>query len=139
MPYLKSFIFLFILVNVSNNAIAQDENQNPVTIIKNDKNDFRIGTTKLISINSTNYNSNLNLLLRNQISDLSIIKAHKANLSLNLNFVKVDPFIFVGTGDNNLSLIRRGYESHYQNPNNQRTFTGELILGVLESCFIKLR
>ena len=141
MTYLKSFIFLFILVNVSNNVIAQDEKQNPITIIKNDKNEFRIGATKLISINTSNYNSNLNLIRRNQIQHLSIsrIKVPKANLSFNPNFVKVDPLIFTGSGDNNLSLIRRGYESNYQNPNKQRTFTGDLILGILETCFIKMR
>ena len=135
MAYLKSFIFLFVLVNISNNAFAQNEKQNPITIIKNDKNEFRIGNTKINSINSPNSNSSLNLILRNQISYSSInrIKAPKADLRFKLNFVKVDPYIYAGTGDNNLSLVRRGYEPHYQNPNNQPTFAGELIFGLLES------
>lgn len=139
MTYLKSFIFLFILVSVSNNVIAQDEKQNPITIIKKDKNEFRIDTSKLNSIYSSNYNSHLILILRNQINNSSNdrIKAPKADLAFNLNFANVDPLIYTGTGDNNLSLIRRGYESNYQIPNTQRTFTGDLIMSILESCLIK--
>ena len=137
MPFFKSLIFFFILVNISITGNAQNGKQDPITINEENTSEFRIVPVQLNFINSPNYNSYLNLIKSDKIS-YSTLNTQEAYFRFNQNFMKVDPLIFAGTGKNNLSLIRRGYEPHYQNPYNQRTFAGELILGILENCFIKI-
>jgi hypothetical protein len=114
--------------------LGDNKKQAAVTIFKHDNNEINIGHTNL---NSSKYLSpNFELMdttTTKSHSTINILKTPASTCRFNLNFVKVSPYYYTENGGNYLSLIRRGYEPHYQNPNKQQSFTGKLVFGLLET------
>ncbi len=145
MKYTRSFLYLFIIVVLSTNTNAQtltlSTNQFQTTDTKG-KSLFAINNSfSTQSLNSDIKASKSSLMKQNNFDNSysKYLELSKADTRFNLNFTKVDPCGYSGTGGINLSLIRNGYDPYYYNSNYSPNLFEDMVCTAVKSFLSNLR